>query len=102
MKRNDNCDNCNVVITSIHASSREDWYFDSGCSRHMTRNFAFFSEFKEGSFGYIIIGDGAKDKVLAEGKICKPNLLELQDVRLVKGLSANLISISQCLIRAFR
>jgi hypothetical protein len=25
-----------IAHTSLRASSQEDWYFDSGCSRHMT------------------------------------------------------------------
>ena len=32
------CDNVGLIAhTSLRASFREDWYFDSGCSRHMTR-----------------------------------------------------------------
>ncbi|MCI75633.1 gag-pol polyprotein, partial [Trifolium medium] len=27
---------CLIAHTSLRASSREDWHFDSGCSRHMT------------------------------------------------------------------
>lgn len=46
-KRKDNFVNWNVAFTSIHASNKEDWYFDSGCSRHMASNSMFFSEFKE-------------------------------------------------------
>ncbi|MCH79943.1 gag-pol polyprotein [Trifolium medium] len=26
-----------IAHTSLRASSSEDWYFDSGCSKHMTR-----------------------------------------------------------------
>ena len=26
-----------ITHTSLRASSKEDWYFDSGCSRHMTK-----------------------------------------------------------------
>lgn len=42
-----------------------------------------------------MFNDRAKGKVLGKGNNLKLYLPKLQDVRLVKGLSANLISISQ-------
>jgi hypothetical protein len=43
-----------IAHTSLRASSREDWYFDSGCSRHMTGVEKIF----EGSKGiYILLCD---------------------------------------------
>lgn len=68
----------------------------------MTRNSSFFFEFKEYSAGNVTFGDGVKGKVLGKENICKPGLPDLQDVRLVKGLLVNLISISQlCVIKVF-
>ena len=71
MKRNDSC---NATFTSIHASSKEGWYFDSGWSCHMTGNSTFFSNLKKCSSGYVTFGGRAKGKVFGEGDIIKLNL----------------------------
>ena len=41
---------------------------------------------------HVAFGDGAKGRILAKGNIMKP---QLNDVRYVEGLKANLISVSQ-------
>lgn len=48
-----------------------------------------------------MFNDRAKGKVLGKGNNLKLYLPKLQDVRLVKGLSANLISISQLFDQGF-
>ncbi|GAU21703.1 hypothetical protein TSUD_242750, partial [Trifolium subterraneum] len=44
---------------------------------------------------YVIFGDGAKGEIIGVGKLINKSLPKLDNVLLVKGLSANLISISQ-------
>jgi len=44
---------------------------------------------------YVTFGDGAKGKIVGIGILVKYCLPKLDDVLLVKGLTANLISISQ-------
>jgi len=44
---------------------------------------------------YVTFGDGAKGKIVGIGNLTKQGLPRLDDVLLVKGLTANLISISQ-------
>jgi hypothetical protein len=44
---------------------------------------------------YVTFGDGAKGKIEGIGSLVKHGLPKLDDVLLVKGLTANLISISQ-------
>ena len=44
---------------------------------------------------YVTFGDGAKGKIVGIGNLIKHGLPRLDDVLLVKGLTANLISISQ-------
>ena len=58
----ENFDSCNVTFTFVHASNREEWYFDRGCYRHIAGNSTFFSEFKECSIGHVTFGDGVKRK----------------------------------------
>lgn len=48
-----------VAHTSFRASSREDWYFDGGCSRHMTRVKKYLVDIKSYSSNYVAIGDEA-------------------------------------------
>lgn len=83
---------CNVAFTTIHQST-DDRYFNSGCSRHMTKNQTFFTELKECILGHVTFNCGARENCFAKGNILKPNLLSLHEVRLVEGLVTNLISI---------
>ncbi|TYK27337.1 Copia protein [Cucumis melo var. makuwa] len=73
----------------------------SGCSRHMTGNATFFTDFKEYHARHVMFGDGGKGRILGKGSISKLGLQCLQDVRLVKGLLANLSSISQLCDQGF-
>ena len=60
----------------------------------MTENGAFFSELSECKAGSMVFGDGGKSKIIRKGTIDHPGLPFLLDVRLVQGLSANLINQS--------
>jgi hypothetical protein len=84
-----------IAHTSLRASSREDWYFDSGCSRHMTGVEKFLRDIKSYTTSYVTFGDGAKGEIKGIGKLHNNGLPKLDNVLLVKGLKANLISISQ-------
>ncbi|KAA0067185.1 gag-pol polyprotein [Cucumis melo var. makuwa] len=53
------------------------WYFDSGCSRHMTGNRSFFTELEECVSDHVTFGDGAKGKS-DTGKLCINLCLNLQ------------------------
>nr|GEY08753.1 ribonuclease H-like domain-containing protein [Tanacetum cinerariifolium] len=45
-------------------------YFDSGCSRHMTKNISYLTDFKEHDEGYVAFGGGAKGgKITGKGTI---------------------------------
>src|ERR1044072_7907454 len=84
-----------IAHTSLKVSSKEDWYFDSGCSRHMTGMKNFLTNLKAYATNYVTFGDGAKGKIKGIGKICRAGSPHLDNVLLVEGLTANLISISQ-------
>ncbi|KAA0032034.1 F5J5.1 [Cucumis melo var. makuwa] len=85
---------CKIAFTSVQTAD-DVWYFDSGCSRHMTGNRSYSTKLKDCVTGRVTFGDGAKGKIIANGNIGKNNLPRLNDVRYVDGLKANLISISQ-------
>nr|GEU39770.1 hypothetical protein [Tanacetum cinerariifolium] len=45
-------------------------YFNSGCSRHMTGNISYLTDFKEHDGGYVVTGGGAKGgKITSKGTI---------------------------------
>ncbi|GJU84996.1 ribonuclease H-like domain-containing protein [Tanacetum coccineum] len=50
----------NAVKASGHPQIEDQGYVDSGCSRHMTGNMSYLSDFKEFDGGYVTFGGGAK------------------------------------------
>ena len=68
---------------------------DSGCSRHMTGNISYLTDFEEFDGGYVAFGGNAKGgKITGKGKI-KTGKLDFEDVYFVKELKFNLFSVSQ-------
>ncbi|GJY89349.1 hypothetical protein Tco_0504545 [Tanacetum coccineum] len=63
----------NAVKTSAcHPQKEDQCYVDSGCSRHMTGNMSYLSDFKEFDGGYVTFGGGVK-----AGKLLVKELLKL-------------------------
>nr|GEW09048.1 ribonuclease H-like domain-containing protein [Tanacetum cinerariifolium] len=68
---------------------------DSGCSRHMTGNMYYLSDFEELNGGYVAFGGNSKGgKISSKGKI-KRGKLDFDDVYFVNELKFNLFSVSQ-------
>nr|GEU50293.1 hypothetical protein [Tanacetum cinerariifolium] len=68
---------------------------DSGCSRHMTGNMSYLSDFEELNGGYVAFGGNPKGgKIYGKGKI-KTGKFDFKDVYFVKELKFNLFSVSQ-------
>ena len=86
---------CLFVHTALKVFNSCLWYLDSGCSRHMTRDKSLFKSLKEKEDGYVTFGDGSHPQVLGKGTIDIPRLPLLTDVLYIKGLKANLMSITQ-------
>ncbi|GJR97877.1 putative ribonuclease H-like domain-containing protein [Tanacetum coccineum] len=68
---------------------------DSGCSRHMTRNIAYLSDFKEFDGGYVAFGGGAYGGRITGKGTLKTDNLDFEDVYFVNELKFNLFSVSQ-------
>lgn len=81
-----------VAYTSVGEEVSNLWYFDSGCSRHMTRNENVFSTVVGGK---VTFRDGAKGSIKEKGTLDSDDQPVLENVYYVEGLTANLISISQ-------
>ncbi|GJW54066.1 ribonuclease H-like domain-containing protein [Tanacetum coccineum] len=69
--------------------------FDSRCSRHVTRNKDFLTNYQDIDGGFIAFGGSVRGgKITGKGKI-RTNKLNFQDVFFVKELKFNLFSVSQ-------
>nr|GEY28218.1 hypothetical protein [Tanacetum cinerariifolium] len=68
-------------------------YWDSGCSRYMTGNISYHSNYEPFDRGYVSFGQGGC-KITGKGTI-KTGKLEFENVYFVKDLKYNLFSVSQ-------
>ena len=83
------------VHTSLKVFNSCLWYLDSGCSRYMIGDKSLFKTLKKKVGDYVTFGDGSHAQVLGKGTIKIPGLPLLKDVLHIKGLKANLLSITQ-------
>ena len=89
----ESCEKSLIAHTSLRVSSKEDWYFDSGCSKHMTGVEKYLMDIKSYATSFVTFGDGAKGEIKGIGRLIDNGLPKLENVLIVKGLTANLISI---------
>ncbi|GJZ58254.1 putative ribonuclease H-like domain-containing protein [Tanacetum coccineum] len=69
--------------------------FDSGCSRHMTRNKSYLTDYQDIDGGFVAFAGSPKGgKITGKGKI-RTGKLDFEDVYFVKELKFNLFSVSQ-------
>ncbi|GJZ01498.1 putative ribonuclease H-like domain-containing protein [Tanacetum coccineum] len=69
--------------------------FESGCSRHMTGNKGFLTDYQEIDGGFVAFGRSTRGgKITGKGKI-RTKKLDFEDVFFVKELKFNLFSVSQ-------
>ncbi|GKF65379.1 hypothetical protein Tco_0191896, partial [Tanacetum coccineum] len=68
---------------------------DSGCSRHMTGNRSYLTDYEEIDGGFVAFGGNSKgEKIIGKGKI-RTGKLDFKDVYFVNELKFNLFSVSQ-------
>ncbi|XP_059639430.1 uncharacterized protein LOC132281779 [Cornus florida] len=84
-----------LITKTISSSSKDKWFLDSGCSRHMTGDHSKFLSIEPHKGGSVTFGDNSKGKVIGIGSIGISSSLSIDDVLLVKDLKHNLLSISQ-------
>ncbi|GJY90939.1 putative ribonuclease H-like domain-containing protein [Tanacetum coccineum] len=69
--------------------------FDSGCSRNMTGNKSFLTDYQDYDGGFVAFAGSSKGgRIIGKGKI-KTRKLDFEDVYFVKELKFNLFSVSQ-------
>ena len=87
---------CNIVITALKAEhTSSGWYLDSGCSKHMTGDETKLLNKTRFAGGKVVFGDGVSSQIIGKGTLKEEGMPTLENVLLVKGLKANLLSISQ-------
>ncbi|GJS47157.1 ribonuclease H-like domain-containing protein [Tanacetum coccineum] len=63
-----------------HPQKEDQGYVDSGCSKHMTGNMSYLSDFKKLDGGYVTFGGGAKEgKIIGKGTL-KTGKLDFENV----------------------
>ncbi|GKC33864.1 ribonuclease H-like domain-containing protein, partial [Tanacetum coccineum] len=82
------------ILTLMHKQKeyKEKGVIDSGCSRHMTRNKFYLTEYEDYDGGFVSFGDG-KGRISGKGKI-KTGTLDFDNVYFCKELKYNLFSVS--------
>ena len=55
---------CLASFTCLKACATNSWYFDSGCSRHMTGDKSILVNHKSVSDGLVTFGDSVQGKIL--------------------------------------
>nr|GFA63594.1 ribonuclease H-like domain-containing protein [Tanacetum cinerariifolium] len=85
-------------VGNLQQALKDKGIIDSGCSRHMTRNMSYLSDFEELNGGYVTFGGNPKGgKITGKGKI-KTRKLDFDDVYFVKELKFNLLTVSQMVL----
>ncbi|GJY45295.1 ribonuclease H-like domain-containing protein [Tanacetum coccineum] len=86
-----------AVVNAVRGKPQQDdtRFIDCGCSRNMTRNITYLSDFKEFDGGYVIFGGGAHGGRISGKGILKTDSLDFEDVYFVNELKFNLFSVSQ-------
>ncbi|GKC15460.1 putative ribonuclease H-like domain-containing protein [Tanacetum coccineum] len=75
-----------------HPQKEDQGYVDSGCSRHMTGNMSYLSDFKEFDGGYVTFGGGAKGgKITSKGTL-KTGKLDFEDIVLFTDTACFVLS----------
>ncbi|GKB03748.1 putative ribonuclease H-like domain-containing protein [Tanacetum coccineum] len=91
--------NVNVVKASAcwvwKPKTKDKGVIDSGCSRHMTGNMSYLTDYEEIDGGYVAFGGNPKGgKITGKGTI-KTGNLDFENVYFVRELKFNLFSVSQ-------
>ncbi|KAH9668295.1 hypothetical protein KPL70_021361 [Citrus sinensis] len=95
-------ESCNELDEGLKKKKNK-WYLDSGCSRHMTGNYSWFSSFTKIENGRdVSFGDNSKGKIIGIGNVGNVSSTLIENVCLVENLKHNLLSISQLCDKGYR
>ncbi|GKB03150.1 hypothetical protein Tco_0831239 [Tanacetum coccineum] len=84
-----------ILMEEDQQDLKDKGVIDSGCSRHMTGNKSYLTDYEEINGGFVAFGGNSKGgKITGKGKI-RTGKLDFEDVYFVKELKFNLFSVSQ-------
>ncbi|GJY47578.1 putative ribonuclease H-like domain-containing protein [Tanacetum coccineum] len=83
------------AVGNPHQDLKDKGVIDSGCSRHMTGNKSYLTDYEEIDGGFVAFGGNSKGGIITrKGKI-RTGKLDFEAVYFVKELKFNLFSVSQ-------
>ncbi|GKD14587.1 ribonuclease H-like domain-containing protein, partial [Tanacetum coccineum] len=82
-----------VMENQSHPQKEDKGYVDSGCSRHMTGNMSYLSDFKEFDGGYVTFGGEAKGGRITGKGTLKTGKLDFKNVLLKVPRKNNMYSV---------
>ncbi|GJW20237.1 putative ribonuclease H-like domain-containing protein, partial [Tanacetum coccineum] len=88
-----------IFLSNVHGNPQMDLQdqgvIDSGCSRHMTRNMSYLTDYKVIDGGYLAFGGNPKGRKITRKGTIKTGNIDFENVYFVRELKFNLFSVSQ-------
>ncbi|GKD68171.1 hypothetical protein Tco_1322261 [Tanacetum coccineum] len=84
----------NVNAGNPQMDLQDQGVIDSGCSRHMTRNMSYLTDYEEIDGGYVAFGGNHKGGKITGKCTIKTGNLDFENVYFVRELKFNLFSVS--------
>jgi hypothetical protein len=96
IRKQDQYSNEECTISLTAKQKKRGWYFDSGCSKHVTGDKDKFLTLRKERSGLVSFGNENSSKIIGEGIVQIGNKNEkAQKVLLVEDMEHNLLSVSQ-------
>ncbi|XP_068498531.1 uncharacterized protein [Phaseolus vulgaris] len=89
-------------ISDLIANKKNQWYLDSGCSKHMTGDLTKFTSLKLKAEGHVTYGDNNRGRILGRGTVGTRNSTTIENVLYVEGLKHSLLNISQLCDKGYK
>jgi len=83
-------------------SRKNQWYLDSGFSKHMTGDVAQFTSLKLKVEGHITYGDNNRGRILGKGDVGTVESTTIENVLYMEGLKHSLLSINQLCDKGYK
>ncbi|GJY90962.1 putative ribonuclease H-like domain-containing protein [Tanacetum coccineum] len=87
--------NVNAIKGNPQMDLQDQGVIDSGCSRHMTGNMSYLTDYEEIDGGYVAFGGNPKGGKITRKYTIKTGNLDFENVYFVRELKFNLFSVSQ-------
>ncbi|XP_068486996.1 uncharacterized protein [Phaseolus vulgaris] len=81
---------------------KNQWYLDSGFSKHMTGEVTQFTSLKLKAEGHVTYGDKNRGRILGRRNVGTEDSTTIENVLYVEGLKHSLLSISQLCDKGYK